>query len=131
MSYGVGICYISMTQHKYVHMKNLMYFLSIGQVQPNKHEPRAQMMPNAQKNPAPELDREPTVEKRAQLPVSSLPPSPPSQATSGGLPIASSNGYPGVGTSAPPVIMQQFVNDGSTGFSPELEFGSLGPFQPG
>jgi len=97
------------------------------------------MMTNAQKNPAYDLDmestspRQQTIEKRAQPPVSSLP-SPSNQTTSTGPQIASSNGYPGVGTNAPPVIMQQFVNDGTSGFSgfsPELEFGSLGPFQPG
>jgi hypothetical protein len=49
-----------------------------------------------------------------------------------------SNGFPGAAINAkPPVIMQQFVNDGrsssssSTGLlSPKLEFGSLGPFHP-
>lgn len=95
-------------------------------------------MMSAKKNPAPDLgdssypqqQQQQSVEKRGLPPVSSLPPH-SSQPTSTGLNIVSSNGYPGMGTNPPPVVMQHSVNDGSTGFSPDLEFGSLGPVHSG
>ena len=93
-------------------------------------------MMNTQKNPAPDMrdssfpQQQQLLEKRGLPPVS-LPPSHSNQPTSTGVYVVSSNGYPGMGTNAPPDIMQHSVNDGSSGFSPELEFGSLGPVQSG
>lgn len=92
-------------------------------------------MMNAQKNPAPDLGdsscpQQQSVDKRGPPPVSSFS-SHSSQPPSTGPYIVSSNGYPGIGSNAPPVLMQHSVHDGSAGFSPELEFGSLGPVQSG
>uniref|UniRef100_A0A7I4A932 Polymerase nucleotidyl transferase domain-containing protein n=1 Tax=Physcomitrium patens TaxID=3218 RepID=A0A7I4A932_PHYPA len=104
-----------------------------GRGQQNKHEPRAQNMTNYQKTPAADLDGNSSLVQQTEgkrvPPFPSSLPSPTSQNTSSGSPIETSNGHPGMGSGAPPVIMQHSLHEGNARLSSELEFGSLGPVQ--
>lgn len=90
-------------------------------------------MTNYQKTPAADLDGNSSLVQQTEgkrvPPFPSSLPSPTSQNTSSGSPIETSNGHPGMGSGAPPVIMQHSLHEGNARLSSELEFGSLGPVQ--